>query len=182
MKALRKAIRIMCILLAVSLALTAVFFRDNGVEVLGIKSDETLKAQFADTLHSSAEGELQKIASSGFTELYFNSKTSDVAVKEITQNKMWYSMPEGADGKSCIEPVEQMRTQHMTLLNTWRDEAIRLDKRVYVASDGKQWNVSLQNTCMACHADRENFCDKCHNSNNVQPYCWDCHVAPKGNK
>ena len=87
MKALRKAIRIMCILLAVSLALTAVFFRDNGVEVLGIKSDETLKAQFADTLHSSAEGELQKIASSGFTELILTAKHLTLRLKRSRRTR-----------------------------------------------------------------------------------------------
>ncbi len=91
------------------------------------------------------------------------------------------ALPAGEDGKSCVEPAETMRLEHMQLLDTWRDEAVRLDKRVYVASDGRQWNVSLQNTCLACHADREAFCDKCHDSNNVRPYCWDCHVAPKGN-
>ena len=88
------------------------------------------------------------------------------------------ALPTGADAAVCIEPVEVMRAQHMALLNTWRDEAVRLEKRVYVASDGKQWDISLQKTCMACHADKAAFCDTCHNSNNVQPYCWDCHVAP----
>lgn len=87
-----------------------------------------------------------------------------------------------AAGATCIEPVEWMRVQHMTLLNTWRDEAVRLDKREYVASDGRAWAISLQNTCMACHANKVDFCDKCHNSNNVQPYCWDCHIAPRGNQ
>ncbi len=91
------------------------------------------------------------------------------------------ALPQGAQGEACIEPVEWMRAEHMTLLNTWRDEAVRLDKRVYVASDGKKWEVSLQNTCMACHANKVEFCDKCHDSNNVEPYCWTCHVPPKGN-
>ena len=35
---------------------------------------------------------------------------------------------------------------------------------------------------LACHKNKEQFCDKCHNSNSVDPYCWDCHVAPKGNE
>lgn len=92
------------------------------------------------------------------------------------------ALPTGQAGEACIEPVEWMRANHMTMLNTWRDEAVRLDKRTYVASDGKQWTISLQNTCMACHTNKVEFCDKCHNQNNVQPYCWDCHVAPKGNE
>lgn len=91
-------------------------------------------------------------------------------------------LPAPTEATECIEPVEWMRAEHMTLLNTWRDEVVRNEKRTYIASDGKQWNISLQNTCMACHANQAEFCDKCHLQNNVAPYCWNCHVAPKGNK
>ena len=38
------------------------------------------------------------------------------------------------------------------------------------------------NTCLKCHNDYEQFCDKCHKTNNVEPYCWSCHVLPKGSK
>ena len=92
------------------------------------------------------------------------------------------AVPTEAGKTECIEPREWMRAEHMTLLNTWRDEAIRLGKREYVATDGRKWEISLQKTCMACHTNMVEFCDKCHASNNVQPYCWDCHVAPRGNK
>ena len=54
-------------------------------------------------------------------------------------------------------------------------------KREYVATDGRKWVISLQDTCMACHTNKADFCDKCHNSNNVDPYCWTCHIAPRGN-
>lgn len=92
------------------------------------------------------------------------------------------AVPTGEGQEKCIEPKEWMRSEHMTLLNTWRDEAVRLGKREYVATDGRKWVVSLQNTCMSCHNNKVDFCDKCHVSNNVYPYCWDCHVAPRGNK
>lgn len=84
-------------------------------------------------------------------------------------------------GEACVEPKEWMRANHMGLLLTWRDEALRNEKRVYIASDGKKWEASLQNTCMACHSDKVAFCDTCHNTNSVNPYCWDCHVIPQGN-
>ncbi|MFV0350078.1 MAG: sulfate reduction electron transfer complex DsrMKJOP subunit DsrJ [Halodesulfovibrio sp.] len=87
-----------------------------------------------------------------------------------------------AGEKECIEPVEFMRTEHMQILDTWRDQALREGKRTYVASNGKVWNISLQNTCMKCHTNKAEFCDKCHTSNSVTPYCWDCHVEPKGNR
>lgn len=83
--------------------------------------------------------------------------------------------------KECIEPREYMAAEHMQMLDTWRDMALREEKRVYVASDGKAWTISLQNTCMSCHADKAGFCDKCHDSNSVSPYCWDCHIEPRGN-
>lgn len=155
MKALRKAIRIMCILLAVSLALTAVFFRDNGVEVLGIKSDETLKAQFADTLHSSAEGEFQKIASSGFTELYFDSKTSDVAVKEITQNKMWYSMPEGADGS--VLSMQVIASDGVHYLNSQNNSVAFSNWSYELTKDGVTVNYTLTDSLKT--AQKESFKD-----------------------
>ena len=47
---------------------------------------------------------------------------------------------------------------------------------------GKKWTISLQNTCLKCHSNYEEFCDKCHVSNSVDPYCWTCHILPKGNK
>lgn len=84
--------------------------------------------------------------------------------------------------KECVEPVAFMRAEHMQLLNEWRDQALRAENRVYVASTGKKWEISLQNTCMKCHDNAEKFCDSCHLSNSVYPYCWTCHIAPKGDK
>jgi hypothetical protein len=83
--------------------------------------------------------------------------------------------------KECIEPRDYMAAEHMQLLNSWRDMALREEKREYVAGNGKSWEISLQNTCMSCHANKAEFCDKCHNANSVAPYCWDCHVEPRGN-
>lgn len=84
-------------------------------------------------------------------------------------------------GTECIESREYMAAEHMQLLNTWRDMALREEKREYVSTKGTSWAISLQNTCMSCHANKVEFCDKCHNSNSVDPYCWDCHVEPRGN-
>lgn len=81
-----------------------------------------------------------------------------------------------------MEPVEFMRAEHMYLLNEWRDQALRYENRTYVSSTGKKWTISLQNTCLKCHSNYEEFCDKCHVSNSVDPYCWTCHILPKGNK
>ncbi len=100
--------------------------------------------------------------------------------------KAWGALPEAErlekPGTACVEPKEFMRAEHMQLLNSWRDEALREEKREYISSSGVKWEISLQNTCMKCHTNKAEFCDKCHNANSVDPYCWDCHVAPKGNE
>ena len=82
----------------------------------------------------------------------------------------------------CIESKEFMRAEHMQLLNKWRDSALRDGKRLYIASDGRTYDINLQNTCMKCHSNKKQFCDVCHNYAAVTPYCWGCHLAPKETK
>ena len=80
----------------------------------------------------------------------------------------------------CIESTTYMRANHMDMLNTWRDEVVRGESRTYVATDGKEYEKSLTNTCMSCHVSRTEFCVKCHDYAAVkQPKCWDCHNEPK---
>ncbi|MDR3320574.1 MAG: sulfate reduction electron transfer complex DsrMKJOP subunit DsrJ [Desulfovibrio sp.] len=86
------------------------------------------------------------------------------------------------DEKNCVENVKFMRAEHMRLLNEWRDEALRKENRTYIASDGKKWSISLQNTCLNCHSDYKEFCEKCHVANSVYPYCWTCHIIPGESK
>jgi hypothetical protein len=81
--------------------------------------------------------------------------------------------------KKCIESKSYMQTEHMVMLNNWRDLVVRDGDRIYIASDGKEYAMSLQNTCMRCHSNKKEFCDECHNYVEVTPYCWDCHIAPK---
>ena len=85
--------------------------------------------------------------------------------------------------KKCVESKEFMRSEHMQMLNSWRDSVVRNGDRVYINSAGEHFDMSLQNTCMKCHSNKKEFCDQCHNYMAVKPYCWDCHIAPKeGNK
>lgn len=85
--------------------------------------------------------------------------------------------------KQCVMPKADMRTGHMQLLNDWRTEVVRNNHRIYVAADGKEYNMSLQNECMKCHSNKSQFCDQCHVYAGLQlgsvPYCWTCHIAPK---
>lgn len=86
-------------------------------------------------------------------------------------------LPEGE--RKCVESKEFMKREHMQLLNDWRDSALRDGKRVYMNSSGKSYEISLQNTCMRCHSNKKKFCDECHTYMAVNPYCWDCHIAPR---
>ena len=104
---------------------------------------------------------------------------------------IWYGMAAGADSRppeiklpegdgKCVADTEYMRKDHMELLNRWRDDVVRNDNRIFVASDGRRYYKSLSRTCMSCHHDKAGFCDRCHDYVAVSPYCWDCHVDPKG--
>jgi [DsrC]-trisulfide reductase subunit J len=84
--------------------------------------------------------------------------------------------------KNCIFPKEEMRTEHMQLLDTWRHSVVRDAKRIYTADSGTEYAMSLSNTCMDCHSNKSKFCDRCHNYANVDPYCWDCHIYPEEKK
>lgn len=85
-----------------------------------------------------------------------------------------------AAGK-CIMSTEYMTTEHMQLLDQWRHQVVRNAKREFVNAEGQVFNMSLSNTCLDCHANKAQFCDRCHDYASVRPYCWDCHIDnPKG--
>jgi hypothetical protein len=84
--------------------------------------------------------------------------------------------------KKCVESKSFMRAEHMVMINDWRDSVVRDGNRLYTATDGQHYTMSLQNTCMKCHSNKTKFCDECHNYVGVKPYCWDCHIAPKEEK
>ena len=111
----------------------------------------------------------------------------------VVTSPIWYNVVTGkaeykpepkivGQEKECVAPKAWMTAKHMTLLNDWRNAVVREDDLVYVAANGKTYNMSLSNTCMQCHPNKSEFCDQCHNYMSVKPYCWDCHVEPKEKK
>lgn len=85
------------------------------------------------------------------------------------------------EAKECVRETPFMKTEHMVLLNEWRDSVVRDGNRVYQNSKGKAYDMSLSNTCLDCHSNKPEFCDKCHDYVSVNPYCFDCHIDnPKG--
>ena len=85
------------------------------------------------------------------------------------------------EAKVCVEPTPWMKESHMQLLNDWRNKVVREHDRLYTNAEGRSYTISLTNTCLDCHSNKDKFCDRCHNYASVRPYCWDCHNVPKGN-
>ncbi len=83
------------------------------------------------------------------------------------------------DAKQCVASTAFMKESHMKLLDEWRNEVVRNQKRLYVGINGKTFNMSLTNTCLDCHANKDTFCDRCHTYVGVSPTCWACHVIPE---
>ncbi len=102
---------------------------------------------------------------------------------------VWYNVAAGttnkgpepklpAAEKECVASVDTMRTSHMDMLIAWRDQVVRQNQRTVTAFNGKTYDMRLTGTCLKCHDNKAEFCDRCHNYAGVQPYCWECHVDP----
>ena len=81
--------------------------------------------------------------------------------------------------KLCVEPASYMRANHMKLLGEWRDSAVRESNRSFRAADGKVYKISLTGTCLQCHSNKGQFCDRCHDYAGAKPRCWSCHIIPE---
>jgi hypothetical protein len=93
----------------------------------------------------------------------------------------------------CVEDSEYMRANHMALLIEWRDGVIRLGDKSTVEVNGQAYAKSLVKTCLACHTDRQTFCNECHTYASTLPAwparnmstaqdgirCWNCHLQPE---
>jgi hypothetical protein len=108
----------------------------------------------------------------------------------LATSPMWFQLAKGTvpaapepkivtDEENCVASTEYMKVFHMDLLNEWRDKVVRGGDRIHVSPDGKEYDMSLSRTCMSCHSNKTDFCDKCHDYAGVNPYCWNCHVEPR---
>jgi hypothetical protein len=107
----------------------------------------------------------------------------------IVTSPIWYHSLTGADpgppelritseSPDCVAPTPYMRALHMDLLNQWRQDSVRTEDATYVGLGGKVYQKSLSGTCLSCHSNKGEFCDRCHEYVGVKPYCWDCHLEP----
>jgi len=91
--------------------------------------------------------------------------------------------PKAKAAEVCVRDTKFMTANHMQLLNEWRNAVVRDAERIYVNAEGKEFNMSLSNTCLDCHSNKAEFCDRCHQYASIEPYCWDCHIDnPKETK
>ena len=105
---------------------------------------------------------------------YMRGKAAPAPEVELT--------PKAKAAQKCVRSTEYMQAEHMQLLDIWRDAVVREGKRIYVNPAGQEFNMSLSNTCLDCHSNKAEFCDRCHNYASVRPYCWSCHIDnPKEN-
>jgi hypothetical protein len=84
--------------------------------------------------------------------------------------------------KQCVLDKYDMRANHMSLLDEWRDSVVRDANTVYIGVNGQTFDMSLSTgtqSCLGCHEDKSKFCDTCHVYTSVSPYCWECHTNPK---
>jgi len=89
--------------------------------------------------------------------------------------------PEIVTGEEqCVETAEFMRANHMDFLIDWRETVVREGHRTWVSEDGREYDMSLTNTCLDCHSNKSDFCDQCHDYVGAQPDCWTCHNEPEG--
>ena len=80
---------------------------------------------------------------------YMRGKAAPMPEVELT--------PMAKAAKKCVRSTEYMRAEHMQLLDIWRDSVVRESKRIYVNPEGKEFNMSLSNTCLDCHSNKLNF-------------------------
>jgi hypothetical protein len=79
---------------------------------------------------------------------------------------------------ACVAPTEEMRRNHMQMLQHQRDRTMRRGIR--------ESRFSLKN-CVECHASRETgsvigpegFCSSCHAYASVSMDCFECHSAER---
>ncbi|MCL0053031.1 sulfate reduction electron transfer complex DsrMKJOP subunit DsrJ [Dehalococcoidales bacterium] len=98
----------------------------------------------------------------------------------ITGTAFYRPEPEPVvEEEQCIEPIQYMIPNHMTLLANWMESVVHQGERIYIATDGEEWEISLIGTCLGCHVNKAEFCDVCHGYVGIELVCWDCHTPPE---
>ncbi len=132
MKFLRALIKIVSVILVISLTVTAIFFRKNGVNVISLKSSDDIRAESISA--SVPENRYEKIASSGYLEMYFDRITTAVMIKETVGGKKWYAMPEGTD--SAIVSMTVRTADGVHYMDSYRNSTAFSASSYQLRTDG----------------------------------------------
>lgn len=88
-------------------------------------------------------------------------------------------LPAKKNQQECVESAQYMLSNHMKLLDKWRNDFVRKGQRFYISSTGKKYEISFEKSCLKCHSNTTQFCDRCHNYMGVTPSCWNCHIEAR---
>ncbi len=140
MKIFKVAIRILCLLLAVGIVLTAVFFRDNSVIKANVNADDFIFEEEMPVRNIST-GTFEKIAESGFMQLYFNKTTSAISVKDGLTNQVWESVPYGSGADMVSFKVIDKKGVHH--LNSYDNSVARSEWSYQLEEYGVKLNYKI---------------------------------------
>ncbi|MGN0519398.1 MAG: DUF5696 domain-containing protein, partial [Candidatus Fimenecus sp.] len=99
MKISKRMFRIACFALALLLLLSGCTSQDVQKSAVGQRTQ--VGAEYTDAkYHTADQSNLIYVAKSGLIELYFDSTTYGVAVKETNTGKMWQTLPESASAEN----------------------------------------------------------------------------------
>lgn len=87
----------------------------------------------------------------------------------ISQNAVPFLAMPDPQYTECVKDTKYMRFHHMDLLKEVRDETVR---------EGIRADIRLED-CRKCHEDRSKFCNRCHNTVNLNLDCFGCHNYPE---
>jgi len=99
--------------------------------------------------------------------LVYSSVSYLVAVRN-GPDKPFLEKPD-AKYQDCVRDTAYMRIHHMDLLKEIREEFVR---------HGIRGEIRLR-TCAECHTSRERFCNRCHETVNLNLDCFGCHYYPE---
>ncbi len=113
-----------------------------------------------------------------------------LVIVAVTLTPIWYNavtgrgaaqpkLTAGTSEKECVLPASEMRAAHMQVLDDWRTRVVRGGEHKTRTSQGREVRMSLTGTCLGCHAQKTEFCDRCHDYAAVNLACFDCHLAPQ---
>ena len=114
------ALTLACLMLILSLCSCGKPEGTAAIKIKGLNENESVYSERQN--HVSGNDNLVYVAKSGLLELYFDSVTFTVAVKDTSTGKYWYSLPESSDAdencKASLLSLKLSRDNQIYYLNS----------------------------------------------------------------